>query len=260
MLRELYDHNNIKILGLTSAKGWQIVENPKEYFDLLPYFIARKIVKKQNNSYQYFLCPHSPDSPQVIEKKSVPEIRSEAMASLGFPFEESFGSVTVVLHPVMTSYSRLPPGPFQRGHFFLRNHEILAYHFPEQNSPLQRQNIFCDFFVRNTKNGGNYKKIIACPVYENGVIFSNFIDQKNAWQKGPIVRSFLFSLLGKNRGSWPPLTAIAIDDNLQMLISIQKYCDILEIPFIGIHLAYREKSVPTRLLMQGTFKKNYFYD
>jgi hypothetical protein len=81
--------------------------------------------------------------------------------------------------------------------------------------------------------GLKYERFIGCPVYENGVIFSNFFDEDDGLQKGLVMGSFLQALEQDGLG-WPA-TIIAIDDNLLMLQNMEQVAGELGIVFFGIH-------------------------
>jgi hypothetical protein len=234
-LRKFHGTRNIKTVALTSAKGWSIVENSKNYFDISPHCIAHyQLIKNKNNFSQSLQYPHFFRAFKIVGEKSLSEIRSEAMAILNLPFAASFGRRIVKLPPVAAVSPSPKFQPSKIGHYSpLPNHRILYYQSQKQNTP-------CNYYIQNTNNPDNCKKIIACPVYENGIIFSNFINQRNAWQKGLIMRSFFSFVFGKERENWPSISVIAIDDSLLMLRSMQEHCAILGIPFSGIHLAYTE--------------------
>ncbi|MDR1366592.1 MAG: DUF2608 domain-containing protein [Puniceicoccales bacterium] len=180
------------------------------------------------------------------------QVRSEAMEFLGMPFSKHFGNTAYSLSlvhmppdPQSTSQSTcrlaapeftpnlqriiLSPELERRG--FFPDLEMFHYTYRIPFGPMRQS-----FYVKDTVEGiggpeMRFVQLLACPIYENGVIFSNFLDSSQGWQKGLVMRSFL---LGMDRSEWPR-KIIAVDDNLLMLQSMQKVCAELCIMFFGIH-------------------------
>jgi hypothetical protein len=59
-IRELYESENIKSVGLTSVKGWNIVGNLENRFDILPTRIAHSRSIKWKNCGKFEIIEKSP--------------------------------------------------------------------------------------------------------------------------------------------------------------------------------------------------------
>jgi hypothetical protein len=154
---------------------------------------------------------------------------------LGLPFGGTFGHLSYQLHPVTETVllsdeivAALQPVSFspELERDFPTDFTILQHTHRHSFSRMQY-----DLYFQSLRNQRTYGRIIALPLYENGVIFSNVFDLNASWQKGLIVRSFLQTI---NPSQWPTII-IAIDDNALMLENIQMKCAELDITFYGIH-------------------------
>ncbi|MDR2806862.1 MAG: hypothetical protein LBB11_01740 [Puniceicoccales bacterium] len=67
-----------------------------------------------------------------------------------------------------------------------------------------------------------WKEIVAFPVFENGIIFSNFLDQRYAWQKGLVIYSFL-NFLFERFPARRNVHIIAIDSEERVLMNIKHW-------------------------------------
>jgi hypothetical protein len=217
------NHPSIKLVALTSAinHGFSGVSEQTSQIDIVPFLLSKAI-------------------PVPLSK-----IRADAMESLGLPFAASFGpnihklpfvmqeihlsdEIISELRPISLSPELEQESFFSGLSLFQRVHRV---------SPTRLQ---YDFYVKDPIDElrgqqMGYAKILACPVYENGVIFSNFLNYEDGWQKGLVMRSFLFAK-AKDPSQWPA-SIIAIDDNFSMLQNMQQVCFELDIAFIGIHFS-----------------------
>ncbi|MDR0590917.1 MAG: DUF2608 domain-containing protein [Puniceicoccales bacterium] len=223
-LREFGNHPFVKTVALTSAKTWGIDELDEENITL--------------NAVPSFFPGN--------EILSASEIRAGAMASLSLPFETAFGTsvrkLPFVTQPVTLSEEiraklqplYLPPELQRERYFSDSNVFLYTCRVPFR---MAKQELY-----RKASPGATgdlapkvsaYERITGWPVYENGVIFSNFFNEDDGWQKGPVMRSFLQAVAQDGSG-WPT-TIIAIDDNLFMLQNMEQVAGELGIPFFGIH-------------------------
>jgi hypothetical protein len=179
---------------------------------------------------------------QVYGGHSFPKIRSDAINHLGiltnkYPCDGTFSLPLVTAPDSQSAPQELIPklqpltlSPEMEERNFFLGCEFFDHTDRMRFGPM-RQNFYVKDpnGIRGPQEG--YVQLIACPTYENGVIFSNFLEFNQGFQKGLIVRSFLLS---RDRSEWPTVI-IAIDDNLSMLESIQAVCADLGITFFGIH-------------------------
>ncbi|MDR1906736.1 MAG: DUF2608 domain-containing protein [Puniceicoccales bacterium] len=222
-LREFQPLPSINFVALTSAAAWGIggIKGPPIRIDAKPFLLSE------------------------TKKVSRSKIRADAMQSLGMPFRAAFGDTIRKLpfvlqdaQPIDEIIPELEPfflSPELEQEEFFSGLEI--FHHPHKTSPLSSL-IQHDFYVKDPVNAitgpqTGYAKILAWPVYESGVIFSNFLDHQQGWKKGLIMLSFLRAM-NSDRSEWPA-TIIAIDDNSSMLESMQAVCHELNIAFFGIH-------------------------
>jgi hypothetical protein len=219
------DNPSIKCVALTSALAWGIgrVKEEPGRVDAKPFPLSE------------------------TQKTPISKIRADAMKALNMPFAASFGDdirkLPFVIQDVAQDNQPTDEVISELRHFrlaqelereeFFAGIEIL--HHPHKISPNSTvvQN---DFYakdpvdvIKGQRTG--YAKILAWPVYANGVIFSNFLDSQQGWQKGAVMRSFL---LARDRSQWPAVI-IAIDDNLSMLKNMQSVSEELHIPLFAVH-------------------------
>jgi hypothetical protein len=202
---------SIRILALTSAGAW---------------YVADGIGKAPMISVAYA----SPPSGEAVTRSKV---RSDAMQSLGIPLDSSLGSFELppVTLEVQLSEKVIPDlrnvelSPELEGMELFSDLSIFCHVYRPSFGGVRR-----DLYFQNPHDGGKYKRVIALPLCENGVIFSNPFDFDEGWKKGLIVESFLRTI---DRSQWPT-TIIAIDDNRYMLESIRASCVQLGITFYGI--------------------------
>jgi hypothetical protein len=188
------------------------------------------------------------------------KIRSEAMESLGLPFKTALTTPVRKL-PFVTQPVTLPdpiranlqslslPPELQSERYFFESNVFLSFRrvpfrMPKREFYIQASSGAMDDFEAM---GGlaprtpAYERITGWPVYENGVIFSNFFNEDDGLQKGLVMRSFLQAL--EQDGFGRPATIIAIDDNLLMLENMEQVAEELGITFFGIH--YQPPQVAT---------------
>ncbi|MDR3317472.1 MAG: DUF2608 domain-containing protein [Puniceicoccales bacterium] len=232
--------SSISIVALTSANMWRVDDTALEQsatLDIVPI--------RLQDIYESPTSTLDPTMP-------IAEIRSSAMLSLDIPFNATLGEETHYLPFVTKDVSLLSKifeqflpltlsSALQQEPYFEKHPAVFLHRNApnSQNTSLGRelQNLLVDdFYIEETSpQPERYKQILAYPVYVNGVIFSNFFDREKGWQKGLVMHSFLLAKFGE-RSNWPPIAVIAIDDNLRMLQNMQTACQLLEIPFYGIHL------------------------
>jgi hypothetical protein len=227
-LRELRNHPFVKTAALTSARAWAPVELNGEttILDTVPLAFPG-------------------DGAIFISK-----VRADAMEFLGLPFKTALETpvrkLPFVTQPVTLSdeiRANLRPlalAPELQGERYFSDSVFLYI----RRVPFRMSK--CELYTKTPLGAmedfgamgdlvpvSEYAKIIGWPVYENGVIFSNFFDEDDGLQKGLVMRSFLRA--AEQDGSGLPTTIIAIDDNLFMLQNMKQVADELGIAFFGIH-------------------------
>jgi hypothetical protein len=224
-LHELEGHPFINSVAVTSATTWgfEETEGSSNTVNVTPFLFS--------------------------EEKRIPlsEIRANAMKFLGMPFAQSFGNAITTLPFIMQGATwDNQPSPeviptfcplfldedlvqaktFSGAEIFSHSYKVFPRSSFTQNDFYAKDPID---MIKGQQIG--YAKILACPVHNNGVIFSNFLDSQNGYKKGLVVRSFLQS---RDRSEWP-VVIIAIDDNLSMHKDMKQVCLELGILFFGIY-------------------------
>jgi hypothetical protein len=215
-LRELEGHPFVKTVALTSARTWVLVELDGEstILDTVPFAF--------------------PENEMLFAST----IRSDAMEFLGLPFKTALKTPVLklpfVTQPVTLTdevCANLQPiflPPELQGEQYFSGFNFFLYFRKMPFRMLKRE-----FYRQVLPEASMYERIIGWPVYENGVIYSNFFDQDEGWQKGLVMRSFLQVLEQDEFGM--PSTIIAIDDNLSMHQNMEQVVGELGITFFGIH-------------------------
>jgi hypothetical protein len=174
-----------------------------------------------------------------IGGKPIAEIRSAAMEFLGIPLNASFGKGMI----------RLPFVTQQRETSIATDNVKQIFTALELANCTQKKEIFLhksgflpimhhDLYTKENSGANGYGKVLAYPVYENGVIFSNFIDGNEQWQKGLIMDLFLSNVCKTTLSQSLQITGI--DDSLHALKDMENQCHCLGLSFLGIHLKYME--------------------
>ncbi|MDR2200974.1 MAG: hypothetical protein LBN94_02610, partial [Puniceicoccales bacterium] len=194
LLRQLKD---IKIVGITSSRTQTLNISPQNnlpqndqdcFLNLVPILIS--------------VDPRGVSTTEKTTERKVQQtaswIRSKALTSakspcLHLPLFNPYPNRTISLPLATQLVPDLPPAtddfPLRNLQYNSATEVTLHRYF----SPFLQKACF-DLYVQGEKKGEEtqtYGKIIACPTYENGVIFSNFFHLSEAWQKGLPMRAFL---------------------------------------------------------------------
>jgi hypothetical protein len=143
----------------------------------------------------------------------------------------------------ISQFQHIPLGPILQEQEAFQDLRIFRH---RRISSQGKDSIVQDTFYSQDPFTETYSPILAWPVYENGVIFGNYLLEEGGTQKGAVIRSFFQTMFPNFQTMFPHLmtmvpngrdsiVAMLIDDNPAMLENAQAVCEEMGILFFGIH-------------------------